>query len=123
MCMAAPHRSKIRELRLEVGLTRNELATEMECSYQHVANIENGHGGSSEDFLAKLAVFFGKRLRRKIRVTDLVGGADDPKPAPEPKTEPRRAPTPRPDIPRPVPPPRPPGPKRDSDRDQAAVSA
>ncbi len=117
MCMAAPDRSMIKELRHELGLSRSELAVEVGCSYQQIANIENGHGQASEDFLAKLARYFTQQLGRRIRLTDLVGAKDDPKPKPEPTRE-RRSPTSHPEPERPYPPPNPPGPRRDQ-----AVSA
>jgi len=108
--MTEPNRQLLMTLRKEAKLTRTELGAAVGSSYSHIYNVECGFADISEDLLIKVADVLSKRLKRKIRVTQLVGG--DPKPADPTPAKERPAPPSHPPTPRPVAPPRPSGPRR-----------
>lgn len=63
--------NKIKELRVEKEMTREELAKEINCNPTYIGSLERGERGGSEEFLLALENFF--RLEPKT-LTSLRGG-------------------------------------------------
>ncbi|MCK4404637.1 MAG: helix-turn-helix transcriptional regulator [candidate division Zixibacteria bacterium] len=51
--------SRLRELREKKGLVIKDLAPELNVTYTHLSNIELGYKKPSEDFIRRVAAFFG----------------------------------------------------------------
>jgi len=96
MGMADPNGPMIEAIRKRLGLRRSELADRVDCSYQHIYNVERGFNrAASDELLQRIADVFHVEL-------DVISR----KPS-EPSPTPRPAPTSRPAPSTPVPPPRP----------------
>lgn len=57
--MATAHGQTIRTQRESLGIRRKELAAKLGISYQHMANIENGHHTAAIELLVHMAKELG----------------------------------------------------------------
>ncbi|MBB1153955.1 helix-turn-helix domain-containing protein [Amycolatopsis dendrobii] len=92
--MADPKGPQIEAMRLARGWKRRELARRVNCSYQHIYNLERGFNTGATETLQLIAIEFG------VQLSD-IAHTQQQKPAP------RRAPTEGPKPHTPTPPPRP----------------
>ena len=51
--------NRLRELRVERGLSLREFANQMNCSYSNIATIERGEGSLTESNIKTFSEFFG----------------------------------------------------------------
>lgn len=60
--MAEPKGPEIEAMRKRRGLKRSQLAKRVECSYQHIYNLERGFKGATEELLQRIANEFDVQL-------------------------------------------------------------
>jgi len=58
---------EIRNLRIKLGYTQEDMAKKLGTAQQYVSKIENGHENFSMDTLARIADVFGKGLVIKLK--------------------------------------------------------
>jgi transcriptional regulator with XRE-family HTH domain len=72
--MATPLGKQIRARRVSLGIKRRELADRIGKSYEHIANIENGHSEAAPETLVLIARELGVNIEM-VMSTDRPGAA------------------------------------------------
>lgn len=70
--------AKIRQMRVERGFRRAEMARSIRCHPKSLQNIERGERNPSEVMLHRIANFFGVKVQELLAETKGAGRAEEP---------------------------------------------
>jgi transcriptional regulator with XRE-family HTH domain len=62
--------NRVRELRIEQGLTQQMLSADIEVSQQYISKVENGTSSLTEDVILRLSKYFHVSIAYLLGVTD-----------------------------------------------------